>query len=343
MTETVDETQMRAALALARLGPVADANPRVGAVVIDRGGRVVGEGYHRGAGSPHAEVVALRAAGDRARGATIFVTLEPCDHTGRTSPCSQALLAAGVARVVYAQSDPHAVAAGGAQRLRAAGIAVEPGVRAQESAQLNRAWTFAVTTGRPRVVWKFAATLDGRSAAADGTSRWITGPAARADVHARRAEAGAVLVGMGTVLADNPSLTVRDADGTLTGRQPLRVVMGRRLVPPGAAVLDESALTLQLREHDPAEALAELASREVRQVLLEGGPTLAGAFLRAGLVDEVIAYLAPALLGSGTQAVSGLDISTLTAALRLDLDDVTILGPDIRVRATPVATGQKGH
>jgi diaminohydroxyphosphoribosylaminopyrimidine deaminase/5-amino-6-(5-phosphoribosylamino)uracil reductase len=342
MTKT-DVTLMRAALDLARRGPVADPNPRVGAVVVDRDGHIVGTGFHRGAGTPHAEVVALAAAGDRARGATAVVTLEPCNHTGRTGPCSQALLAAGVARVVYAQSDPHAAAAGGAQTLHAAGVRVEGGLLAAEAAELNQAWTFAMVSGRPRVVWKFAATLDGRSAAADGTSRWITGPAARADVHLLRAQAGAVLVGTGTVLADDPSLTVRNSDGELTGRQPLRVVMGHRPLPPDARVLDGSAPTLLLRESDPLTVLHELWQREIRQVWLEGGPTLAAAFVRAGLVDEVIAYLAPVLLGDGTSAVGGLGITTMDAALRLNPYDVTTLGPDVRVRATLVSPGQKGH
>ena len=210
-----EETLMRRALELAALGPVADPNPRVGAVVTATDGRVVGEGFHRGAGHPHAEVEALALAGENANGGTAWVTLEPCDHTGRTGPCSRALLDAGVNRVVFGQADPNPQAAGGAARLRAGGVAVEGGVLVEEARELNRAWTFAVTRGRPRVVWKFAATLDGRSAAADGTSQWITGPAARADVHRLRAESGAIMVGTGTVLADDPSLTVRRPDGAL--------------------------------------------------------------------------------------------------------------------------------
>ncbi len=343
MIEAGDVTRMRRALNLARLGPVADPNPRVGAVVVDDTGGVVGEGYHRGAGSPHAEAVALVAAGAAAAGATVFVTLEPCNHTGRTGPCSRALAAAGVSRVVYSQSDPNATASGGAESLRDAGVQVEGGLLAAEAAELNQAWTFAMVRGRPRVVWKFAASLDGRSAAADGTSRWITGPAARADVHALRGESGAVLVGTGTVLADDPALTVRGPDGARTGRQPLRVVMGRRVIPPAARVLDDSAPTLQLQDPDPGRALAALAAREIRQVWLEGGPTLAAAFLRAGLVDEVVAYLAPMLLGDGPSAVAGFGIPTMDAALRLNPYDVITIGPDIRVRATLPSTGQEGH
>ena len=329
-----EETLMRRALDLAALGPAADPNPRVGAVVTATDGRVVGEGFHRGAGHPHAEVEALAAAGQNANGGTAWVTLEPCDHTGRTGPCSRALLDAGVTRVVYGQADPNPRAAGGAGRLRAGGVAVEGGVLAEDARELNQAWTFAVTRGRPRLVWKFAATLDGRCAAADGTSQWITGPAARADVHQLRAESGAILVGTGTVLADNPSLTVRRPDGTSAERQPLRVVMGSRVLADTARVLDTAAQTVQLRERDPARALQILADRGIRQVWLEGGPTLAGAFLTAGLVDEVVAYLAPALLGSGPPAVGDLGISTIADVLRLHPYEITTLGPDLRVRAT---------
>jgi diaminohydroxyphosphoribosylaminopyrimidine deaminase / 5-amino-6-(5-phosphoribosylamino)uracil reductase len=337
MTTTVrpdDESCMRAALALARSGPAVDANPRVGAVIVDHAGRVVGRGFHRGAGSPHAEVAALAEAGPAALGGTVFVTLEPCDHSGRTGPCSQALLDAGVARVVYAQSDPNLRASGGGNRLRAGGVRVEGGLLAAEASLLNQAWTFATTYGRPRVVWKFAGTLDGRSAATDGTSQWITGPQARADVHRLRALAGAILVGTGTVLADDPWLTVRRVDGTLAERQPLRVVMGRRPIPAGARVLDGAAETLHVPTHDPAEVLQGLAAREIRQVWLEGGPTVAAAFLTAGLVDEVIAYLAPTLLGAGRSAVGDLGISTLGEALQLRPYETTVLGSDVRIRAT---------
>jgi diaminohydroxyphosphoribosylaminopyrimidine deaminase/5-amino-6-(5-phosphoribosylamino)uracil reductase len=335
-----EETLMRRALELAALGPVADPNPRVGAVLTATDGRVVGEGFHRGAGHPHAEVEALAAAGENASGATAWVTLEPCDHTGRTGACSRALLDAGVIRVVYGQADPNPQASGGAARLRAGGVAVEGGVLAEEARELNQAWTFAVTRGRPRLVWKFAATLDGRSAAADGTSQWITGPAARADVHHLRAQSGAILVGTGTVLVDDPSLTVRQPDGALCERQPLRVVMGCRDLADTARVLDAAAPTVQLRERDPARALQILADRDIRQVWLEGGPTLAGAFLAAGLVDEVVAYLAPALLGSGPPAVGDLGISTIADVLRLHPYEITTLGPDLRVRATIMSEQQ---
>jgi diaminohydroxyphosphoribosylaminopyrimidine deaminase/5-amino-6-(5-phosphoribosylamino)uracil reductase len=324
---------MRRALALAA-DPVAPhgPNPRVGCVLLGADGSVLGEGFHRGAGTPHAEVAALAAAGSAASGATAVVTLEPCSHTGRTGPCTEALLAAGVARVVYAQADPNPLAAGGAAVLRGAGVDVVEGVLAEEAAAINEAWSFAVTHGRPFVTWKAAATLDGRVGAADGTSRWITGPDARADVHTLRATVGAVVVGTGTVLADDPHLTVR-RDGEVSGPQPLRVVVGERDVPAGSRILDDAAETLHLRTHDPAEVLTALAAREVRHVLLEGGPTLAGAFVAAGLVDAVRWYVAPALLGAGPAALDGAGMSTISEALRLTVTDVTRVGADVRIDA----------
>ncbi|MDQ1289769.1 MAG: diaminohydroxyphosphoribosylaminopyrimidine deaminase [Actinomycetota bacterium] len=334
MVSASETAAMRRALVLAARGPAVGPNPRVGCVILDASGVPVAEGWHHGAGEPHAEVEAL-AADRSGAGRTAVVTLEPCHHVGRTGPCTRALLDAGITRVVIASRDPNPLAAGGAEALREAGADVETGVLATESDALNRRWMFALANGRPFVTWKFATTLDGRSAAADGTSRWITGPAARADVHARRATSDAVLVGTGTVLADDPRLTVRDTDGRETGRQPLRVVLGRRPLPPDARVLDDAAPTLCLSHRDPALALAELHAREIRHVWLEGGPTVAAAFLRAGLVDEVLAYVAPALLGAGPAAVADLGIPTLDRAERLVITDVRRLGDDILVVASP--------
>jgi len=338
-----DVAVMRRALELAALGPLADPNPRVGAVILDHNGSVVGEGFHEGAGTPHAEVVALRRAGAAARAGTAVVTLEPCAHTGLTGPCSLALIEAGVARVVFAQSDPNPSARGGRALLEAAGIRTTSGVLEQESAELNGAWTFSIVHGRPKVTWKLAATLDGRSAAADGSSRWITGPLARADVHRLRSHCDAILVGTGTVIADDPELSVRGSDGVVSGPQPLRVVMGLRSIPTSARVMDLTAPTLQLSTHDPAEALKALDAQEIHHVWLEGGPTVAAAFLGAGLVDEVIAYLAPALLGSGLAAVGDLGIQTIDRALRLTPHDVTMIGPDIRIRASIATPNPEGH
>ncbi len=319
--------------ALGRTSP----NPAVGAVVLDAAGRVVGEGATAPPGGPHAEVTALAQAGERARGGTAVVTLEPCDHTGRTGPCSEALLAAGVARVVVAVPEPTGQAAGGARRLRAAGVDVVTGVEqaAAEDGALAP-WLLGVREQRPQVVWKVATTLDGRVAAADGTSRWITGPVARAQVHRLRATCDAVLVGSGTVLADDPQLTVRDADGTGADRQPLRVVLDRRgRVPATARVHDGAARTHVSTAPDPAALLAELWDLDVRRVLLEGGPVLAAAFLVAGLVDEVVAHVAPQLLGAGPSLVGDLGISTMAAALQLTPLDVTPLGRDVQLRFRP--------
>jgi len=321
------------------LGP----NPRVGCVLLADDGSTVAEGHHRGAGTAHAEADALAHAGERARGATAIVTLEPCAHTGRTGPCAVALREAGVRRVVFAQADPNPVATGGAQLLREAGIEVEQGLLEAEAHELNRVWTFAQVHGRPFVTWKFATTLDGRSAAADGTSRWVSSRAARLDTHRLRALADTMLVGTGTVLVDDPALTVRDEHDRPLPRQPLRAVMGERDLPADRRVLDGAAETVHLRTRDPHAALATLRERERQHVFLEGGPTLAAAFLAAGLVDEVVAYVAPVLLGAGLSAVGDLGITTIAAALRPVVTDVTVLDgidgeqPNVRLTMTPVA------
>ncbi len=329
---------MRRALELAASpGVPYEPNPRVGCILMSPAGEVVGSGWHQGAGTAHAEVAALRAAGPRARGATAVVTLEPCNHSGRTGPCSRALIDAGVRRVVYAQADPNPRASGGAGTLAAAGIEVIGGVLADDAARLNEGWAFAVARGRPLVTWKVASTLDGRIAAADGSSRWITGPAARDQVHELRGQVGAVVIGTGTALADDPALTARRPDGTLAPRQPLRVVIGAREIPVGARLRDSSAPTRVFRHESPAQVLEHLARDEVRHVLLEAGPTLGAAFLRAGLVDRVIWYLAPTLLGSGHAAVADLGVTTIGGAIALRITGISQVGADVRVDATIAA------
>lgn len=340
------EPAMRRAVDLSRavLGTTSP-NPPVGAVVLDADGRVVGEGATQPPGGPHAEVVALRQAAGRGR--TAVVTLEPCHHTGRTGPCSQALLDAGITTVVVGCSEPTALAAGGVEALRAAGVEVVTGVLEDEvAAGPLAAWLHRQRTGLPLVTWKYAATLDGRSAAADGTSRWITGEAARADVHLLRSQVDAVVAGVGTVLADDPQLTTRPDPG----HQPLRVVVDSRgRTPATARVLDDEAPTLVAtvtptdaygdrvlvlpggEQVDLPALLKALADRDVVSVLLEGGPTLASAFWRAGLVDRVVGYVAPALLGAGPTALLDCGIGTLADAVRLDLTDVTRLGDDVRL------------
>lgn len=310
-------------------------NPPVGAVVLDATGEVAGVGATAPPGGPHAEVVALRAAGERARGGTVVVTLEPCNHYGRTPPCTQALLAAGVATVHYAVADPHPPAAGGAEHLRRHGVAVGHQPSDTVTRGALRAWLHRQHTRRPHVTYKFAATLDGRTAAADGSSRWVTGAAARAQVHAERATLDAIMVGTGTVLADDPWLTARVPDGSLAARQPLRVVIGTREVPRTARVLDDAAPTQLVRTHEPRTVLHALG--ECTDVLLEGGPTLAGAFARAGLIDRVVAYLAPTLLGAGAAALGDAGVATIADAWRFELEDVQCIGGDVRISAVPRA------
>ncbi len=328
---------LRHAIELARHSPLPDPNPRVGAVLVSPEGTVVGEGWHHGAGTPHAEIEALRSAGPAARGATAYVSLEPCNHTGRTGPCARALIDAGVARVVYAQDDPNPQAAGGAHTLREAGVAVTGGLLADEARAVNEHWTRAVELGRPVVTWKVAATLDGHTAAEDGTSQWITSPASRADVHRLRAQCGAVVVGTGTALADDPRLTVRRPDGTPAPRQPLRVVVGNRALPPTARVLSDEAPTLLVRGHSPLTVARVLWEQGVHHAWLEGGATLVAGFLRAGLIDEIVCYLAPTLLGAGRPMIGPLGIHTLADAEHLAVSDVTRVGPDIRLTLTPTS------
>ncbi|MFC7497265.1 MULTISPECIES: bifunctional diaminohydroxyphosphoribosylaminopyrimidine deaminase/5-amino-6-(5-phosphoribosylamino)uracil reductase RibD [unclassified Nocardioides] len=329
MITAAEQAAMRRALELAAtpgvpLGP----NPRVGCVILDDQGATVAEGHHRGAGTPHAEADALARAGERARGATAVVTLEPCNHHGRTGPCAQALVAAGVRRVVFAQPDPNPAAAGGAETLRAAGVDVESGLLTVESGALNRFWTFAHAQGRPFVTWKFATTLDGRSAAVDGTSRWVSSAAARRDTHRLRALCDVMLVGTNTVAVDDPLLTVRDEHDHPLARQPLRVVMGERDLDPDRRIFNGDAETVHLRTRDPRTALAELHARDRQHVFLEGGPTLAAAFLEAGLVDEIVVYVAPMLLGAGRSAVADLGITTISDAFRPRVTDITVLADD---------------
>jgi diaminohydroxyphosphoribosylaminopyrimidine deaminase/5-amino-6-(5-phosphoribosylamino)uracil reductase len=309
-------------------------NPPVGAVILDRQGTVAGTGGTSPPGGPHAEVNALAQAGDAARGGTAVVTLEPCAHYGRTPPCVDALLAAGIATVHFAVADPNPQASGGADRLRKTGVDVHAGLLAdQVAAGPLRAWLHYARTGGPHVTWKYAMTMDGRVAAADGTSRWISGDESRAEVHELRRAVDAIMVGRGTVLADDPTLTARGVDAQ---RQPLRVVVGTGVLPADAHVLDDSAPTLHLRTRDPAEVRAALADRGIVDVLLEGGPRLAGAFLAAGLVDRVLAYIAPKLLGAGPVALADAGVATITAAHHFTVEQVTMKGPDVRVSAVPV-------
>lgn len=337
---------MGRALALALRGP-RGVNPQVGAVILSPAGDVIAEGWHRGAGTMHAEVDALSQLADgAARGATAIVTLEPCNHTGRTGPCSEALIAAGVSRVIYAVPDPNAESAGGGQRLRGAGVEVEAGLLEVAGLELLDSWLLVQRLGRPHITVKWAQSLDGRAAAADGTSQWITGPEARADLHCRRARADAIIVGTGTVLADDPALTARRADGTLYDHQPIPVVLGDRRVPDDAALHRHPQPFIRRSGHDLPAVLAELRERGVQRVFIEGGPTIASAFLREHLVDEVLAYVAPTLIGSGADgtdrpALRGLGVDTIAAQRRLAVESVQTLGADLLIVARPIREGDQ--
>jgi diaminohydroxyphosphoribosylaminopyrimidine deaminase/5-amino-6-(5-phosphoribosylamino)uracil reductase len=359
MATAVELAAMRHAIAISAmfLGTT-NPNPCVGAVVLDASGAVVGDGVTQPVGGDHAEVVALRAAGDRARGATLIVTLEPCRHVGRTGPCTAAIAAAGIARVVYAIDDPHPIASGGGERLREQRIDVESGALRDDAIAVLEPWLVGVARDRPHLTWKYAATLDGRTAASDGTSKWITGEAARQDVHRERSHVDAVVVGIGTVLADDARLTVRDWPST---RQPLRVVVDSDARTPLAArILDDAAptaiavatdadesrvealrsagadvVTLPRRDgHIDLDALVHaLHERGVLIGLLEGGATLAASFVRAGLVDRVVGYHAPMLLGGGLPLLADIGIATIDDAQRMRIDEVSSIGADIRIVA----------
>ncbi|MBG6191539.1 diaminohydroxyphosphoribosylaminopyrimidine deaminase/5-amino-6-(5-phosphoribosylamino)uracil reductase [Arthrobacter sp. CAN_A212] len=336
-----ETTAMLRALDLAGRG-VRGANPLVGAVILDEQQRVIGAGYHQGAGTPHAEIAALADARTQRAdlsGCTLVCTLEPCSHAGRTGPCTEAIVAAGITRVVFSAHDDHGPAAGGAGWLRTHGVDTVGGLLAAEAQLLNHRWRAATSSRRPFITLKTAQTLDGRVAAADGTSQWITGPESRSDGHSIRRRADAVLVGTGTVLADDPRLSARHADGSTAVRQPLRVAMGLRAVPDDAAIRTGNFVHLATR--DPLEAVKHLYDDGVGHLMIEGGPTIASAFLAAGLVDELFIYQAPLLLGAGTPAIHSLGIGSLQDASRWVLDPrggaaLSQCGSDVRLHLSPV-------
>ncbi|MCV6605657.1 MAG: bifunctional diaminohydroxyphosphoribosylaminopyrimidine deaminase/5-amino-6-(5-phosphoribosylamino)uracil reductase RibD [Porticoccaceae bacterium] len=359
MTHT-DQTYMARAIQLARRGRYSTSpNPRVGCVIV-RDGQVIGEGWHQWAGEGHAEGNALAMAYD-ATGATVYVTLEPCSHQGLTGPCAQALINAGTGRLVYGMEDPNPKVSGrGLQLLRDAGITVEGPVLETQCRQLNPGFCKRMLTGLPRLTVKLAMSLDGRTAMASGESQWITGPAARADVQKLRAGSCAIVTGIGTVLQDDPAMTVRDSalaverNGKATLRQPLKVVLDSNgQLPANAAIRTQPGELLVVTsgaQVDGVEQLVftgdggrvnlsallhELARRQCNEVLVEAGAELAGAFVAAGLVDELIIYQAPVLLGSNARPLLQLPLDKMAEQVKLTITDTRMVGDDIRITALP--------
>jgi diaminohydroxyphosphoribosylaminopyrimidine deaminase/5-amino-6-(5-phosphoribosylamino)uracil reductase len=307
------------------------SNPIVGAVVVDSAGKIIGEGFHKS--GPHAEVVALEQAGQLAKGATLFVTLEPCSHQGKTGPCTEAIIKAGIAKVVYAVRDPNSLASGGARALEAAGIEIVFNSEVAEIAYSNRAWLHKIENNRPYFIWKIATTLDGRTAAIDGSSKWITGPESRAEVSQLRFESSAILIGTATALADNPNLIPRDLERTKLNN-PVRIVMGLREIPSDFNLNNDAAETVFLRSHDFSELLKLCAERDFNQVFVESGSELGTALLKAGLIDELIIFQAASLLGSGLSFIGDLGATNIKEKMDFLIRDVAQLGNDLKITLT---------
>jgi diaminohydroxyphosphoribosylaminopyrimidine deaminase/5-amino-6-(5-phosphoribosylamino)uracil reductase len=339
-TASAYEGVMRRALELSTFGPARGVNPRVGCVILGHDGSTIAEGWHRGVGNPHAEVEALaQLAPGAAQGATVVVTLEPCNHTGHTGPCSEALINAGVSRVVFAVRDPGIQSRGGAGRLRDAGVEVVEGVLVDEVEPFLEDWLVPARLGRPFVSLKWASSLDGRTAAADGSSRWITGTTARQRVHKQRAASDAILVGTGTVLADDPSLTARGDGNELLADQPVPVIVGDRAIPRDAVVFRHPRTPIIESGHDLSRILRDLAARGIRRLYVEAGPTMASALVRDGLVDEYLIYLAPSLIGGPRLALGEVGVSTIGEQRRLEITGVERLGNDLLITARPRLSG----
>ena len=368
MSEASDCQHMARAIALARNGWYTTMpNPRVGCVIVDANGQVVGEGFHKRAGEPHAEVFALQSAGSRAKGATAFVTLEPCSHFGRTPPCAEALIKAGVAKVVVAVTDDNPKVCGqGLARLQAAGIEVKSGVLAAEARALNEGFLKRMCTGLPLVRAKLAMSLDGRTAMANGESQWITGPEARSEVQKLRAQSCAIMCGVGSILQDNSALTLRAAQlplpdaESICQRQPLRVVLDTTLKTPVTAkvisgpghcliVTTTNACPKKKQQLEQAGAevmvvdeinlhhvLTELGKRQCNEVLLETGAKLAGSMLNAGLIDELIMFMAPVLMGSDARPLVDLPFKSMAEKQALTIRDIRAVGNDWKITARPV-------
>jgi len=322
---------MQRAIALSEKGLGKTApNPIVGAVIIDATGEIIAEGFHdRMRSSEHAEVAAIKAAGNRTQGATIVVTLEPCNHIGKTDPCAEAIIEAGISTVVFAVNDPNSIASGGADKLRAAGVKVIEGICRAEAEYSNRAWLMKIKKNRPFFTWKVAATLDGKVAATDGSSKWISNETSRADVQTLRRQADAILVGTKTVVTDNPHLIPR---GDFVGytHNPMRIICGEQELPSDANIFDGAATTQVVKTRDLDLLIEKLNESGINQVFVEAGPTLASAMLNHCLMDELVMYQAPSLLGSGKSFVDFGQESTITDQLRLDHISTQVLDGDVK-------------
>jgi|UniRef100_UPI00404A125F diaminohydroxyphosphoribosylaminopyrimidine deaminase / 5-amino-6-(5-phosphoribosylamino)uracil reductase len=319
------EAAMACAIECARAGlGKTFPNPIVGAVITSATGEFISEGFHQGA--DHAEVVAIKAAKAIPAGSIIYVTLEPCNHQGKTPPCTAAIIDAGIKKVIYAVSDPNPVAAGGGEYLRASGVEVEHGLLESEAAFDNRAWLTKIAKQRPRISWKIASTMDGKVAAADGTSKWITSELARADVALLRSQVDAIVTSTATVKADNPLLTSKGA-----GQNPVRIVMGGAEIASGLQILNSDAETIAIKSRDLQELITLAKARGFNQLLIESGPTLGTALLKADLIDEVILYQAPTFFGSGTPAISDLGVASISQRLDFEIADVEVIGTDLKI------------
>ena len=330
---------MSRALEISLKGPAIGVNPQVGAIILDELGNQVAEGWHLGSGTDHAEVMAIKnlqaALGTESfpPGYTAVVTLEPCNHTGKTGPCSEALIKAGISQVAFASSDPGEESSNGAAKLREAGVQVTAGILLAQAEDQNRVWLTANRLKRPFVTLKWATSLDGRSAAQDGTSQWISGPESRAESHVRRSEVDAILVGTGTAQADDPELTARKPDGSYFENQPLRVVLGERDLSPELRIFNDKAKTIQLRTHSIHGALAQLWEMGIKHVWVEGGPKVASKFEKLALIDEYLIYLAPMLIGGDRTSMNKIGVETMSEVHRLEFLETKMLGKDIFIRA----------
>jgi diaminohydroxyphosphoribosylaminopyrimidine deaminase/5-amino-6-(5-phosphoribosylamino)uracil reductase len=320
-----DQELMQRAIDLSALGlGKTFPNPIVGAVLADKDGQIISEGFHQG--GDHAEVLAIKNAGVIPTGTKLFVTLEPCNHTGKTPPCTDAIIKAGIKNVIYAVTDPNPIAAGGAAKLSESGIKVESGLLAKSAEAVNQDWLSKLANNRPRFIWKIASTLDGKVAAADGSSKWITSEAARADVAKLRSQADAILTSTKTVISDNPTL---DSKGT--GKDPHRIVMGRSEIDPASNIFNNDAPTELIKSQDLSALINFVNQAGFNRVLVEAGPTLGSALLAAGLIDEVILYIAPTIFGSGTNSIADLGIATISDRLDLVLIANEVIGVDLKL------------